>query len=102
VLVGDVEYAPGQASERGLKAVADYSGVTRHVPQEYPTIQNAVDAASPGDLVLVDKGVYVETVFVTTPSVTIRGVDRNEVCSTASSRSATASWSAPTPSPSRT
>ena len=79
VLVGDVEYAPGQASERGLKAVADYSGVTRHVPQEYPTIQNAVDAASPGDLVLVDKGVYVETVFVTTPSVTIRGVDRNEV-----------------------
>src|SRR5262249_31576557 len=79
VLVGDVEYAPGQASERGLKAVADFSGVTRHVPQEYPTIQNAVDAASPGDLVLVDKGVYVETVFVTTPSVTIRGVDRNEV-----------------------
>jgi plastocyanin len=79
VLVGDVEYAPGQVSERGLKAVADFSGNTRRVPQEYPTIQNAVDAAGPGDLVLVDKGVYVETVFVTTPSVTIRGVDRNEV-----------------------
>jgi plastocyanin len=79
VLVGDVEYSPGQASERGLKAVADFSGTTRRVPQEYPTIQNAVDAATPGDLVLVDKGVYVETVFVTTPSVTIRGVDRNDV-----------------------
>jgi plastocyanin len=79
VLVGDVEYTAGQASERGLKAVADFSGTIRRVPQDYPTIQNAVDAASPGDLVLVDKGVYVETVFVTTPSVTIRGVDRNEV-----------------------
>jgi plastocyanin len=79
VLVGDVEYAAGQASERGLKAVADFSGTTRRVPQDYPTIQNAVDAAGPGDLVLVDKGIYVETVFVTTPSVTIRGADRNEV-----------------------
>ena len=77
VLVGDVEYTPGQAS--GFKAVADFSGTTRRVPADYPTIQNAVDAAAPGDLVLVDKGVYVETVFVTTPSVTIRGVDRNEV-----------------------
>lgn len=79
VLVGDVEYAPGQASERGLKAVAEFSGTTRRVPQDYPTIQNAVDAATPGDLVLIDKGVYIESVFVTTPSVTIRGVDRNEV-----------------------
>src|SRR5687768_8898644 len=79
LLVGDVEYTAGQASKRGLQAVADFSGTTRRVPQEYPTIQNAVDAANPGDLVLVDKGVYVESVFVTTPSVTIRGVDRNEV-----------------------
>src|SRR4030095_7630661 len=39
VLVGDVEYAPGQASERGLKAVADFSGMTRRVPQEQPNIQ---------------------------------------------------------------
>jgi hypothetical protein len=49
------------------------------VPQDYPTIQNGVDAANPGDLVLIDKGEYTESVFVTTPSITLRGVDRNTV-----------------------
>jgi hypothetical protein len=38
-----------------------------------------VDAADPGDLVLIDRGVYKEEVEVTTPGLTIRGVDRNEV-----------------------
>jgi len=79
VVVGDVQYTP-PAGNRGVLAVVDRpSGVTRHVPAEYPSIQSAVDAADPGDLVLADKGVYAESVFVTTPSITIRGVDRNEV-----------------------
>ncbi len=56
-----------------------WSGTTRNVPADFPTIQSAVDAAGPGDLVLVDRGVYKETVNVTTPGLTIRGVDRNEV-----------------------
>jgi hypothetical protein len=60
-------------------APADWSGETRLVPSEYPTIQAAVDAAGPGDLVLIDRGVYRETVDVATPGITIRGVDRNEV-----------------------
>lgn len=51
----------------------------RQVPQEYPTIQEAVDAAQPGDLVLIDEGTYKEAVDVTTEDVTIRGVDRNKV-----------------------
>jgi plastocyanin len=79
VIVGDVQYTPSQGSRGPLKPVEQATGVTRHVPQDYPTIQNAVDAANPGDLVLVDRGVYVEGVFVVTPSITIRGVDRNEV-----------------------
>jgi hypothetical protein len=49
------------------------------VPQDYETIQEAVDAASEGDLILIDEGVYEEAVDVTTPDITIRGVDRNEV-----------------------
>jgi plastocyanin len=77
IVVGDVEYAPRPTG--AIAAVATPSGATRRVPQDYPTIQTAVDAAAPGDLVLVDRGVYKEEVRVTTPSLVIRGVDRNDV-----------------------
>lgn len=49
------------------------------VPQDKKTIQAAVDSAKAGDLILVDEGVYKEAVDVTTPDITIRGVDRNKV-----------------------
>ncbi len=54
-------------------------GGTITVPQQQPTIQRAVDAAKPGDLIVVSPGVYHEAVKVTTPYLTIRGVDRNSV-----------------------
>jgi plastocyanin len=79
VVVGDVQYTPPTGARGILPAVETATGVTRRVPQDYPTIQNGVDAANPGDLVLIDKGEYDEAVFVTTPSVTLRGVDRNAV-----------------------
>jgi len=51
----------------------------RAVPEEYETIQAAVDEAEEGDLVLVSPGVYKEAVTVTTDDIVIRGLDRNEV-----------------------
>lgn len=50
---------------------------TIHVPRDRPTIQAAVDAAKPGDLVLVAPDVYHEAVIVCTADLTIRGEDRN-------------------------
>lgn len=55
------------------------SGAVLRVPDDYPTIQAAVDAAEPGDLVLIAPGVYREGVVVQTEDIVIRGLDRNEV-----------------------
>ena len=49
------------------------------VPSDQPTIQDAVNAAQSGDLVLIDKGVYSEGVTVENDGITIRGMDRNAV-----------------------
>lgn len=46
---------------------------------EYPSVQAAVAAAEPRDLILLEPGVYREAIEVhDTPRLTIRGVDRNE------------------------
>ncbi len=47
--------------------------------QQYKTITDAVAKAKSGDLILVEPGTYKEAVDVTTPNVTIRGLDRNKV-----------------------
>ena len=67
------------ASVVASSCAADISGKTLLVPQDFATIQQAVDVAQPGDLVLVDKGIYNESVTVKTNDIVIRGVDRNEV-----------------------
>lgn len=52
-------------------------GATVRVPGDFATIQEAVDRAEPGGMVLIAPGVYRESVVVTTPYVTVRGEDRN-------------------------
>jgi plastocyanin len=80
VIVGDATI-PGAFSGvgPGRETPPALPGGEIRVPEEAPTIQAAVDAAEPGGLVLISPGVYEEAVVVTTPFLTIRGVDRNEV-----------------------
>lgn len=81
IAVGEVDEAELAAALGGDRAepVAAASGTTLRVPEDHDTIQAAVDAAAPGDLILVGPGVYRESVQVHTPSLTIRGTDRDEV-----------------------
>jgi len=50
-----------------------------NVPSDYATIQEAVDAAVEGDLILIAPGTYNEAVQVTTNNIIIRGLERNTV-----------------------
>jgi plastocyanin len=80
MVVGDVTWYPGQENAGpALQPVRRASGRTLRVPEDHHTIQGAVSAARPGDLVLVDPGVYREEVKVTVPSLVIRGRDRDRV-----------------------
>jgi len=81
VVVGGVPLpaANGGTVGPGREPVPTGPGKTVRVPQDAPSIQAAVDAAAPGDLVLVSPGVYHEAVLVLTPYLTIRGTDRNTV-----------------------
>ena len=66
------------STETTSAADAGDDGV-RSVPEEYGTIQAAVDAADEGDLILISPGTYTEAVDVVTPDLTIRGLDRDTV-----------------------
>jgi hypothetical protein len=76
---GDDGASTAPDGESGTTQPATEGGTTLRVPDDHDTIQAAVDAASPGDLVLIGPGVYEEAVDVETENLTIRGLDRNEV-----------------------
>ena len=52
--------------------------VTRRVPQDYATIQAAINAANAGDTILVDVGTYVEYVCIN-KSITLKGINRQSI-----------------------
>ncbi|MFJ2135845.1 right-handed parallel beta-helix repeat-containing protein [Streptomyces sp. NPDC087845] len=55
------------------------AGSVLRVPQDFSSVQRAVDAAREGETVLIGPGVYRESVRVTKPRVVLRGADRNAV-----------------------
>lgn len=77
--------APVRAAEPRVLLV----GSDRGIPGQFSSIQAAVDAARPGDWILVGPGDYHEKgsndpehpagVLVTTPGIHLRGMDRNHV-----------------------
>ncbi len=66
------------AADEEAAATPPTSGTLR-VPEDYPTIQAAVDAAEPDSLILIAPGTYNEAVDVTTDRLVLRGLDRNTV-----------------------
>jgi len=48
---------------------------TLKVPRDYPTIQEAINNANPGDIIFVSKGIYNESVVIN-KSITLIGEDR--------------------------
>ena len=74
VVVGDAEF---DGHIQTTENAGTKSGTLR-VPADFPTIQQAVDAAKPGSLVLVAPGVYNEAVTVNNPRIVIRGESRND------------------------
>jgi plastocyanin len=81
VVVGDVAIpsASGGGVSPGREPAPAGFAETLRVPADYPTVQEAVSHAEPGGMVLIAPGVYHESVVVTTPYLTIRGEDRNDV-----------------------
>ena len=51
------------------------SGATIHVPGDYPTIQDGINASVNGDTVLVAPGTYVENIFFYGMKITVKSSD---------------------------
>lgn len=75
----EAEAAEGSGACEPGDEVTEESASILNVPDDYETIQAAVDEAQPCDMVLVGPGEYNEEVNVDVENLTIRGTDRNEV-----------------------
>ncbi|HSG99066.1 MAG TPA: thrombospondin type 3 repeat-containing protein, partial [candidate division Zixibacteria bacterium] len=58
-----------------LALCANSEAATHRVPQDHSTIGEAINAAAPGDVILVGKGVYVENIFLPPWNLALIGAD---------------------------
>jgi parallel beta-helix repeat protein len=65
----------GIAVAAGLVLAAPAGAAVREVPQDFPTIQDAVDAANPGDTIAISKKRNNEGVDVLTGNLLIKGTE---------------------------
>src|SRR3546814_16401699 len=68
----------GDVSAEDTTTTGSSTGATVRVPEAHDTIQQAVDAANPGDLVLIAPGPYEEAVDVTVENPPLPGLQRTE------------------------
>lgn len=73
----------------GLGVAPSAAAHTVHLVQQGESIQKAVDAAEPGDTVLLGFGTYRESVTVSKPGLTLRGMGRHTVLEPAAAPKAT-------------
>ena len=76
IVVGDVDYV---VTEEAAEVTLSDNVLKVGKNEQFTKIQDAVDSANTGDLVLISPGVYNESVTVTTSFITLRGTDRNNV-----------------------
>ena len=69
----------GEIVEPAITTLPAPSVSSIRVPADAFTIQEAVDRAQPGDLILVDPGVYTEQITISTEDIVLRGRNRNTV-----------------------
>jgi hypothetical protein len=53
---------------------------TIYVPLDYPTIQQAINAASDGCTILVSSGTYTENIYFSGKAITVKGAGSSGVC----------------------
>ncbi|MFI5877667.1 nitrous oxide reductase family maturation protein NosD [Streptomyces sp. NPDC051445] len=80
----------------GLGAAPSAAHPTVHVVHPGESIQKAVDAAVPGDTVLLTRGTFRQSVDVSTPRLTLRGMGRHTVLQPAAAPNTTPSTTAGT------
>ncbi len=76
----EAEYGPLPEDENGETNGAPEASAGEEilVPEDYATIQEAIDAASPGDVVIVDPGTYQENINFHGKDITLRSTDPDD------------------------